>query len=66
MQRWGDNGGGYRRGGNMVNRGGNQSGSWRDPNAMDVDRGKGEIGHVITAESRAIWPGIVGRKIEQE
>jgi len=27
---------------------------------------KGEIGHVITMESGAIWPGIVGRKIEQE
>ena len=26
MQRWGDNGGGYREGGNIVNRGGNQSG----------------------------------------
>jgi len=42
MQRWEDNGGGYRRGGNIVNRERNQSGSRRDPNAMDVDRGKGE------------------------
>jgi len=25
---------------------------------------KGEIEHVITVESGAIWPGIVGRKIE--
>ena len=32
MQRWGDKGGGYR---------GNQPGPRRDPNAMDVDRGKG-------------------------
>jgi len=42
IQRWGDNGGGYRGGGNVANRGGNQSGPWRDLNAMDVDRGKGE------------------------
>jgi len=41
MQRWGDNGGGYREGGNMINRGGNQLGPQRDPNAMNVDRGKG-------------------------
>jgi len=41
MQRWGDNGGGYRGGGNIVNRGGNQSGPRRDPNAMDVNRGRG-------------------------
>jgi len=34
-QRWGDNGGGYR--GNR----GNQPGPRRDPNAMDVDRGRG-------------------------
>jgi len=38
MQRWGDNGGGYRGGGNTGNRGGNQLGPWRDPNAMDVNR----------------------------
>jgi len=41
-QRWGDNGGGYRRGGDMLNRGGYQSGPQRDPNAIDVDRGIGE------------------------
>jgi len=41
MQRWGDNGGGYRGGGNIVNRGENQSGPWKDPNVMDVDRGRG-------------------------
>jgi len=35
-QRWGDNGGGYRGGGNR----GNQPGPRRDPNAMDVDRGR--------------------------
>jgi len=40
MQRWGDNGGGYKGGGNIVNRGGNQSGLQRDPNTMDVDRGR--------------------------
>jgi len=35
-------GGGYRRGGgNMPNRGGAQMGSRRDPNAIDVDRGRG-------------------------
>ena len=42
MQKWGDNGGGYRGGGNIVNRGGNQLGPRRDPNAMDVNRGRGE------------------------
>ena len=36
MQRWGDS-----RGGNTFNRGGYQPGPWRDPNAMDVDRGTG-------------------------
>ena len=55
MQRWGDNRGGYRGEGNIVNRGGNQLGPWRDPNAMDVDRGKrgdrkcyqcGKFGHM--------------------
>ena len=39
MQRWGENGGGYRGGGNTFNRGGYQTGPQRDPNAMDVDRG---------------------------
>ena len=29
------------RGGNSTNRGGYQSGPWRDPNAMDVDKGTG-------------------------
>ena len=28
--------------GNSSNRGGNQLGPWKDPNAMDVDRGRGE------------------------
>jgi len=41
IQRWGDNGGGYRGGGNISNRGGNQLGPRRDPNAMDIDRGRG-------------------------
>jgi len=40
MQRWGDNGGRYRGGGNIVNRGGNQMGPWRDPNTMDIDRSR--------------------------
>jgi len=26
----------------MFSRGGNQAGPWRDPNAMDVNRGKAE------------------------
>ena len=36
-------GGGYRGGGggNMFNRGGAQTGPRRDPNAMDIDKGKG-------------------------
>jgi len=41
MWRQGEMSRGYRGGGNTVNRGGNQSGPRRDPNAMDVDRGKG-------------------------
>jgi len=41
MQRWGDNGGrNTLRGGNTF-RGGYQMGPRRDPNAMDVDRGRG-------------------------
>ena len=31
---------GYRGGGNIVNRGGNQMGSRRDPNAINIDRGR--------------------------
>jgi len=41
MQRWGDNREGYRGEGNTGNRGGNQLGPRRDPNAMDIDRGRG-------------------------
>jgi len=41
MHRWGETKGGYRRGGNTFNRGGNQPGPQRDPNTMDVDRGRG-------------------------
>ena len=33
--------GGNRGGGNTFSRGGNQTGPWRDPNAMDVNRGRG-------------------------
>jgi len=32
---------------------------------MSTEEKRG-IGHVITAESGTIWPGIVGRKIEQK
>jgi len=42
MQRWGDNRGGYRGGGSLVNRGGNQLGPRRDLNAIDVNRGRRE------------------------
>jgi len=66
MQRWGDNRGGYRGGGNIVNRGGNQSGPWRDPNAMDVNRGRGGDKSVISVESLVIWPEIVGKEIKRE
>jgi len=41
MQRWGNNGGGYRGGGNTFNRGGNQTGLWKDPNAMEINRNRG-------------------------
>jgi len=41
IQRWEDNRGGYRGEENIGNRGGNQLGPWRDPNAMDVNRGRG-------------------------
>jgi len=37
LQTGGNRGGG----GNTFNRGGYQTGLWRDPNAMDVDRGRG-------------------------
>jgi len=49
-------------GGNTFNRGGYQPGPRRDPNAMDVDRGRE---HAITAENLAIWPEIVGKGIKQ-
>ena len=56
--------GGYReRGGNM---GGVQVGPRRDPNAMDVDRGRGEIGRATIAGSLATWSGIIGREIKRE
>ena len=41
MQRWGDNGGGNKGGGGNMFREGYQTGPRRDPNAMDVDRGRG-------------------------
>jgi len=31
----------YRGEGGNTNRGGNQQGPWRDPNAMDIDKGSG-------------------------
>jgi len=52
-------------GGNTFNREGYQPGPQRDPNAMDVDRGRGGIEHAITAENLAIWPEIVGKGIKQ-
>ena len=60
-------------GGNTF-RGGYQTGPRRDPNAMDVDRGRqwtlteeeGEIGHATIVGSLATWPGIVGRGIKRE
>jgi len=52
-------------GGNMSNRGGYQLGSWRDPNAMDVDRGRGRTERAITMENLAIWPEIVGKGIRR-
>jgi len=56
MHRWRETKGGYRRGGNTFNRGGNQPGPQRNPNAMDVDRGRegdrkcyqcGKFGHMV-------------------
>ena len=57
--------GGYRGkgGGNMLNRGGTQIGPRKDPNAMDIDRGRG---HATCMESGAIWPKIVGKDIKEE
>jgi len=40
--------------GNTSNRGGAQMGPRRDPNTMDIDRGREGIGRAIYAESRAI------------
>jgi len=56
MHRWEETGGGYRGGENTFNRGGNQMGPWRDPNAMEVDRNRegdrkcyycGGFGHIV-------------------
>ena len=55
MQRWGDNGRGNREGGGNTFRGGYQMGPRRDPNVMDIDRGRrgdrtcyhcGKFGHM--------------------
>jgi len=61
-------GGGYKGGGegNMFNRGGAQTGPRRDPNAMDIDRGREGIGLAMYVESGAIWPKIVGKDIKEE
>jgi len=62
-------GGGYKRGGNLVNREGNQPGSRRDPNTMDVDRGRegdrtcyvcGKWGHM----AKNYWERHKGRIVE--
>ena len=62
-------GGGYRGEGNIVNRGGNQTGSRRDPNAMNVDRGRegdrtcyvcGKWGHM----AKNCWERYKGRIVE--
>jgi len=59
-------GGEYRGGGgNAFNRGGAQGGLRRDPNAMDVDRGRGETGRAMYVESGAIWPRTAGKDIRQ-
>ena len=42
MQRQGNNKRGHRGERNVANRGGNQIGPQRDPNVMDVDKGRGE------------------------
>ena len=60
----------YRGGGegNTFNRGGTQTGPRRDPNAMDVDKGRGGggIGHTMYIGSGAIWPKIVGKDTKEE
>ena len=64
-------GGGYRGGGggNMFNRGGAQTGPRRDPNTMDIDRGKGgdrtcyvcgKWGHI----AKNCWERHKGRVVE--
>ena len=59
-------GGGYReRGGNTFNRGRTQVGPRRDPNTIDVDRGRGGIECAIYTESGAIWPKIVGKDTKE-
>ena len=37
----------------------------RDPNTIDVDRGRGGIECAIYTESGAIWPKIVGKSIKE-
>jgi len=59
----------YRGGGegNTFNRGGTQTGPRRDPNAMDVDKGRERgIGRTMYVGSRAIWPKIVGKDTKEE
>jgi len=69
MWRQGEMSGGYREGGNTVNRGGNQSGPQRDPNAIDVNRGReedrtcyiyGKWGHM----AKNCWERHKGRVVE--
>jgi len=66
MQRWGDNGRGYR--------GGEIQATEEETNQVHREtrmqwtliEKEGEIEHTITVESGAIWLGIVGKKIGQE
>jgi len=69
MWRQGETSGGYREGGNTVNRGENQLGPQRDPNAIDVNRGReedrtcyiyGKWGHM----AKNCWERHKGRVVE--
>ena len=59
---------GYRGGGgrNMFNRGGAQTGPRRDPNAMDIDRGKGGDRTCYVCGKWGHMAKIVGKDIKEE